>query len=329
MKLSSILPIVLVGALLATAAARPSTDVKVGSKAPELNCQDLTGKAIQWADFTEKAKLLYFHSSRTSNASHALDALAAELKKSPDVAGKTAIVVVVDNAIEGHAAAKALAESGCQVRVALAPEQKPQSEYGVFAFPSVFVLNGDQVIVEVIKGYGSLFGFEVTSAARLAAGLIKPEEYAALRAAEHTGDIAHDPRVSRVLHLARKLIAKDNLEMARAALEELAGTDLASRAPTVLLVHVLLKQGELDAAADWITRLEERAPEDATISILAARLLFLRGDVPAAEAKLATLDPKSAAARHLRGLIHESRGEWKEAAASYREGLETLLLEDR
>ncbi len=305
---------------------RSSSDsIEVGTLAPALGCADSGGSQIEWDDFAGKAVILQFHSSLTTNSDKALADLASSVGADAALGERVAMVVVGTEAEEPQIAAR-LESVGCELRIARAPDRGPNLRYGVIAYPTAFVIDRERKVVDVVRGYGTLFAWRVATAARLAAGLIDAEEYERIRSGSRSTSAADANRSSRTLQLARRLIAAGKLDMARAGLEQAVTNEAEPGPATRLLVRFLLAEGEVEEAAGWVERLVESSPDDLGLAPARARIAVAGGDVAAAEELLAPLDPDDPEVRLVRGLILERGEKWPEAAAAYRETLERMLL---
>ncbi len=311
------------GGPLATSAAPDS--VEVGSLAPALECEDAAGDLVEWADFGEKAVILHFHSSSVSNSGRALAGLASTIGADPAL-GKQVAIVVVGAAADEPEIEAALRSAGCEIRVARAPDRGPNQRYGVIAYPTAFVLDGEHKVVEIMRGYGALFAWRTTLAARLASGQINVEEYDRMRAGDGATGSQSTDRSTRTLQLVRRLIASDKLDLARATLAQAAELESEPGPLSRLFVRLLLAEGEFEEAAGWIERQIAAHPRDPGLMAARARVTAAAGDHVAAEKILAPLDPAIPEVLLARGAIAESKSQWRDAASLYREALERMLL---
>jgi len=309
-----------------TSASPGRGEAQLGVQAPALQGQDPDGKKLAWSDFAGRAVILYFHAPRTRNASAALDQLSDALAKNAALKEGTTVLLVVDALETGVAAREELSHSGSDVRICINEGRELFKAYGVVAFPTAFVVDGEGHVVEAIRGFSTFFSFSCVAGCRFALGLIDNQAYQDLK---HGSGKTRDEsaiRSSRKFLMARKLISSGNSRAALPILTAIADESAGNAAVLALVVHLQLLAGDAKEAALWTDRLEEAAPDDPNVRIMRARLAIAGNDLEAARAILAEAKGDSPELSYTHGQILEKEGKWQEAATLYKATLDRHLF---
>ena len=328
MKDSPTLLIPLLSSLLSAAAGAqvPTESVRVGARAPALECTDTAGKKVDWARCRGKAAVLFFHSQNMPFSKRGLDQVCRSLSTADGLADELFLLIITNGSRDMAKVVTQLEESSLDFAVTVDSERSHFSQYRVIAFPTVFTLNKEQVVQHIDKGFGPRFQSKVLAAARHASGQIHEDIYRALVAKRDEQKLNKtDILIRSTLRGARHLIDNGMLAEARRALEKVLAPDTKHTTGMQTLADVLLRLGATNDAALWIERLAVVAPKAAALPLLRAELAILRKAPDEALRHLDASDRDEVRAIFLRGRAMEQKGRIEEAVKLYRKALRITL----
>lgn len=299
---------------------------RAGARAPALTCKTTEGEPMSWASFDGRAVILFFHSTRTSNASQAIEQVAASLLEAQDLKERCTVVLIVDDGDAGRAAHATLSSTGFQVELGVAEAHGLHKSYRVVAYPTVYVIDGNARVVDSIRGFGTLFSFHALTACRFALGLIDRETFDGLISGERQQPNQANLLESRKYLMARRLITLGKREAALAILVEIDGEAPPKPRLIALIAHLQLLGGEVVDARSSVERLVKLEPGELDTTLLEARLALLAGEANEARSRLRGLDALDPRVEFVRGLILEREQCFEDAAAMYRNALSTSLF---
>ena len=304
--------------------ARATSDrVEIGALAPSFKPSAARDKQIDWSGHDGKAIVLVFHTANASRSRDSVTQLSEALRKDPELAAKTVVYAVVDELTAGPSVEAAMQGSRVELHVVPSLEHEANEIFGVIVYPTAFVFGSDRVVLDVIKGQGPMFAFRVSSAARLACGLIDAAQYAQLRAGDSLPLEASTNAATRTQSLVRRLSSSGHDAMALDVLRKHIATGAEVRPFQLAQVRVLLRLGRLDEAQAELEALADSSPSGLA---LAAQLAVARGELARAEELLAPLEQSQPVVRQARARLLAARGQWQDATRELESAVESLLL---
>jgi len=299
--------------------------------------QDTSGQAVDWTSYEKDSLILYFHKVGLKYSETGLTKLLAQLKKDDQARRHSMLMVVVFAQSGLSAVVDLVTEARVSAKVLLDQDHQAFRELKVIAFPTAYVTDLERHVVWTSKGYGPQAAVQIAVAARFGAGLLSAEQFAVLE----EGKLLHEmgsgeKRMRRHVHLARRLAATGELQQALTDLQAALQT-VRQEAPTLALdvdalelqTRLLLRLGQPQAASDALQDLIGVAPESRALPFLRCRLSLVQGDLEAAAAAIAGVRARRfPEVLLLRGRLLEAQGQFEQAAALYRDRLESGLFED-
>lgn len=308
-------------------ASPPPTDhPRAGEPAPALTCKTPEGQPMSWQEFKGTAVLLYFHSPRTSNARKSIEQFRESLLAAQDLKERCEILLLVDDAETALAPREALASTGFTVRTGVSKGHELFLAYGVVAFPTLVVVNGEAQLVDSVRGYGTMFSFHALTATRYALGMIDKQAFDDLIHGQGTRAPSDDFAASPQYAMARRLIETGKNDAALSILANFADEKPPRPELMALVAHLQLLAGDAGSARAMIERLLALDPESLDANMLLARLDLVAGDTDAARGRLRGLDAFNPRVEFVRGLILEHEERFEEAADMYRVALGSALF---
>jgi tetratricopeptide (TPR) repeat protein len=129
--------------------------------------------------------------------------------------------------------------------------------------------------------------------------------------------------------MAEQLFRAGMLAEARSTIEKVLSPDSRSVDGRVLLIRVLLAQGQRDAAAPHLERLAALQPAVPELAELRAEIALLGGDAEGALRHLEGADERKVRIAWIKGRALEHLQRFREAAAAYKKALDSVLEQAR
>jgi tetratricopeptide (TPR) repeat protein len=301
-----------------------------GSAAPEIKLQELQGGVVDTSALRGRVLVLLFadlgHEKLAKAGAETMAAIADPRLAGDDI---TPILIIANSATPGQLEF-ARSQGALPKLVAHDPERRAYGDYRILVIPSVIVVNAERKVIHAMPAFSARYQAGLTDALLFATGKIDEPQFESTLSAQGAPPSQADLRATRIIQMARQLARRGMPDMAEERYREAIKLSPGNAEARLGLADVLIAQDRLEQAESELKSLADQRPDcvDAALGLIHVRILRGGESLLMAESDLSALPKERAAlprAHYLWGLIHEQRGETKDAAASYRRAAELLL----
>jgi hypothetical protein len=301
------------------------------------DCMTWEGKPVQWDGVQGSPVIVLFYKEGKEYCHKGLSRVTERLKKHTDVSRKTALIVVQVGDVRPEQALAVLRESKFSYRIVRAQEKHNFGPLRAVAYPTAYVCDAALQVVHAVKGWGPSFAHQVHAGARLAVGELDQQQFEKVLAGEQLGKWSKRQRgILRTVEASYRSAAQGKLSRAQKLLSE-AVAEFQAKGSEALpvdameaMVRLTLLQPQADsvAAQAWLDQLQQADPKHPRLALLRCRLELLNGRPEEAKKALSRLRNRGdLEIQYLEARILEAQGEQAKAVASYRDQLESCIVQ--
>jgi tetratricopeptide (TPR) repeat protein len=269
----------------------------------------------------ERATLMLFVRAGQAQSREALKRVKAALR---DAQGVQAIAVLSGQ--QQGEDAKFVNEDGPWAgKIVVDPEYEMSGAMSVHVWPTTVLVNGKGELTGHMGGMSYSFAKELDAQLAYAAGKIDRGTLAQRLVGSDEAPDTAEQKAGRHLQVAQRLLEQDQVDAAKAELEE--GLKLQPKSGVLMLslAQVLVENGDVRGAEKLLDEMDKSSVPGWQVSFVRARVLVTQEKWEEAKGALTEalkLNPNPGQVQYQLGLVYQRQGDWQKAAEAFRAAAE-------